>query len=116
MGQTGRVRPDQVPAVTATELPDDVVLLDVREPDEWVAGHAPGALHVPMGDLPARLAELPRDSDVVLVCHGGGRSSRATAWLLDQGYSCRNLTGGMVAYAAAGHPLESETGEPPIVD
>jgi rhodanese-related sulfurtransferase len=116
MGDTCGVRADQVPTVSASALPEDVVLLDVREPDEWAAGHAPGALHMPMGEVPARLAELPRDRDVVLVCHGGGRSSRATAWLLDQGYSCRNLSGGMVAYAAAGLPLESDTGEPPVVD
>lgn len=116
MGETWRMRADEVPSVTAGALPDDVVLLDVREPDEWAAGHAPGALHVPVGDVPARLAELPRDRDVVLVCHGGGRSSRTAAWLLDQGYACRNLTGGMVAYAAAGLPLESDTGEPPVVD
>lgn len=110
------MQPDQVPSVSAADLPDDVVLLDVREPDEWVAGHAPGALHVPLGDVPARLADLPRDADVVVVCHGGGRSARATAWLLDQGYDCRNLSGGMVAYAAAGRPLESDTGAPPTVD
>jgi rhodanese-related sulfurtransferase len=109
------MQPNEVPSVAATELTEGVVLLDVREPDEWVAGHAPGALHVPLGDVPARFAELPQDADVVVVCHGGGRSSRATAWLLDQGYQCRNLTGGMVAYAAAGHPLESETGATPTV-
>jgi rhodanese-related sulfurtransferase len=108
--------PNPLPSVSATELPADVVLLDVREPDEWAAGHAPGALHVPLGEVPDRLAELPTDADVVVVCHGGGRSSRATAWLLNQGYQCRNLTGGMVAYAAAGHPLESDTGRPPTVD
>src|ERR1700722_6252609 len=116
MGETGSMQPDQVPSITATDLPADVVLLDVREPDEWAAGHAPGALHVPLGEVPNRLAELPREADVVVVCHGGGRSSRATAWLLDQGYACRNLSGGMVAYAAAGLPLESDTGAPPTVD
>jgi rhodanese-related sulfurtransferase len=102
--------------VSAADLPADAVLLDVREPDEWAAGHAPGAIHVPMGEIPARLAELPADADVVVVCHVGGRSSRTTAWLMEQGYACRNLTGGMVAYAAAGHPLESDTGAPPVVD
>ncbi|HEX3823204.1 MAG TPA: rhodanese-like domain-containing protein [Mycobacteriales bacterium] len=108
--------PELIPSVAATDLPDDVVLLDVREPDEWAAGHAPGALHVPLGEVPTRFAELPRDADVVVVCHGGGRSARATAWLLEQGYHCRNLTGGMLAYAAAGHPLESDSGTTPTVD
>ena len=88
----------------AADLPDDVVLVDVREPDEWVAGHAPGALHIPMGQLPDRVGELPQGADVVLVCHIGGRSGRATAWLNQQGFACRNLTGGMVGYAAAGRP------------
>jgi len=105
-----------IPTVNATDLTDGVVLLDVREPDEWAAGHAPGALHVPLGDVPGRLGALPQGADVVVVCHAGGRSAKATAWLLEQGYECRNLTGGMVAYAAAGLPLESDTGRPPIVD
>jgi rhodanese-related sulfurtransferase len=106
----------ELPSVSASELTDAIVLIDVREPDEWAAGHAPGALHVPLGQIPDRFAELPHGEDVVVVCHLGGRSARATAWLLDQGYACRNLTGGMVAYAAAGHPLVSETGAPPAVD
>jgi rhodanese-related sulfurtransferase len=105
-----------LPAVTAAELTEDVVLLDVREPDEWAAGHAPGAVHVPLAAVPDRIGELPRDRDVVVVCHVGGRSARATAWLNGQGYPCRNLTGGMVAYAAAGRPLTSENGLPPTVD
>jgi rhodanese-related sulfurtransferase len=105
-----------IPSIDAGMLSADTVLLDVREPHEWQAGHAPGALHIPMGELPARLDELPPDADIVVVCHVGGRSSRATAWLVQSGYECRNLTGGMVAYAAAGHPLVSETGEPPVVD
>ena len=102
--------------MTATDLPADVVLLDVREPDEWVAGHAPDAIHIPLGQLIDRVAELPEGADVVVVCHGGGRSSRATAWLNKQGHDVRNLTGGMVAYAAAGHPVVSENGAPPTVD
>jgi rhodanese-related sulfurtransferase len=106
----------ELPSVTATELPADVVLVDVREPDEWVAGHAPAALHIPIGQLVDRVAELPEDADVVMVCHGGGRSSRATAWLNQHGHAVSNLTGGMVAYAAAGRPLVSENGAPPTVD
>jgi rhodanese-related sulfurtransferase len=106
----------ELPSVTAAELPDNAVIVDVREPDEWERGHAVGAVHIPIGDLVNRFSELPEAADVVIVCHGGGRSSRATAWLVDQGYDCRNLTGGMVAYAAAGRPLTSENGQPPNVD
>jgi rhodanese-related sulfurtransferase len=108
--------PSSVPAVSADDLTRTVALLDVREPHEWAAGHAPGALHIPMGDVPSRVADLPDADDVVVVCHMGGRSARVAAYLLDQGYACRNLTGGMVAYAAAGLPLESDTGAPPTVD
>jgi rhodanese-related sulfurtransferase len=106
----------QLPSVTAADLPADVVLVDVREPDEWTAGHAPDAVHIPLGQLVDRVAELPEGADLVMVCHGGGRSSRATAWLNQQGVAARNLTGGMVAYAAAGRPLVSENGAPPTVD
>jgi rhodanese-related sulfurtransferase len=108
-------RPD-VPSIPPANLTDEIVLLDVRRQEEWDAGHAPGALHIPSEDIPAKLADLPRDREVVLVCHGGGRSSRTTEWLIKQGYECRNLAGGMVAYADAGLPLVSETGEPPVVD
>jgi rhodanese-related sulfurtransferase len=105
-----------VPAVTAAELSGQEFLLDVREPGEWVLGHAVGATHVPMGQIPDRLTELPTDRDVVVVCHVGGRSARVTAWLMSQGYQCRNLTGGMLAYAAVGLPLASENGQTPVVD
>jgi rhodanese-related sulfurtransferase len=105
-----------LPSVTATELPEDAVLLDVREPVEWDAGHAPDAVHIPMGELPARLGELPTDRQIVAVCHVGGRSAQVTAWLVHQGYDASNLTGGMLAWAAAGRALTSETGQPPRVD
>jgi rhodanese-related sulfurtransferase len=104
-----------LPSIAADQLSADHFLLDVREQHEWDAGHATGALHVPMGDVPARFAELPADADVVVVCHMGGRSAQVTAWLLEQGYACRNLTGGMIAYAGAGRPLQSENGQPPNV-
>ena len=111
-----RMSSASLPSVTPAELSDDAILLDVREPDEWAAGHAPGALHVPLGQVPHRFPELPHGADVVVVCHVGSRSTRATAWLNQQGYACRNLTGGMVGYAAAGRPLVSDTGAPPVVD
>ncbi|MFK3982497.1 rhodanese-like domain-containing protein [Micromonospora sp. NPDC050397] len=103
----------RVPAVSATEVGDDVYLLDVREPDEWEAGHAPGAHHLPMMEVPARLAELPTDQDVVVVCRSGGRSGQVVSYLLGNGWdNVRNLDGGMQDWAAAGRPLESENGQP----
>lgn len=99
--------------MSATEVGDDVYLLDVREPDEWEAGHAPGAHHLPMMEVPARLAELPTDQDVVVVCRSGGRSGQVVSYLLGNGWdNVRNLDGGMQDWAAAGRPLESENGQP----
>lgn len=81
-------------------------LLDVREDDEWREGHAPGAVHVPLGQLAARLPELPRDQPVAVVCAVGARSARAAAWLLQQGHDAVNVRGGMHAWQRAGLPVE----------
>lgn len=93
---------------TVSELPDplpaDLVVLDVREPHEWAAGHVPDAVHVPLGDLPGRVGELDPQSRTLVVCHLGGRSARATAWLAQQGHDVTNLAGGMDAWEAAGRP------------
>lgn len=97
-----------IPEATVSSLCDDAWLLDVREPDEWAAGHAPGARLVPMGQLPARLAEVPVDREVVVVCRSGNRSGQVTQWLVMQGYDARNLVGGMQAWAAAGRPMEAD--------
>ena len=83
------------------------LILDVREPDEWRTGHAPGAKHVPLGQLPARLAELPRDRDVIAMCRSGMRSARATGVLRDAGFThVFNLSGGIAAWTAAGLPTK----------
>jgi rhodanese-related sulfurtransferase len=102
------MNPAPPPDVAATDVPADAFLLDVREPEEWTAGHAPGATHLPLGQLPQRLDELPRDTDIVCVCRGGGRSAQAAALLAGQGFAVRNLDGGMLAWARAGRPLVSE--------
>ncbi|GAA1330653.1 rhodanese-like domain-containing protein [Saccharothrix algeriensis] len=87
------------------ELPAGKVLLDVREADEWAAGHAPGALHVPMSELAQRLEELPGDSEFYVVCRAGGRSARVTQYLNANGWDATNVDGGMQVWAAAGRPL-----------
>jgi rhodanese-related sulfurtransferase len=66
--------PQVVPSVSPAEVPADAAVLDVREPDEWAVGHIPGALHVPLTDVPFRLDALPRARSVV-VCRNGGRSA-----------------------------------------
>ena len=91
-------------------------LLDVREPDEWTAGHAPGAHHLPMMEVPARIAEIPGDVEVVVVCRSGGRSGQVVSYLMGNGWdNVRNLDGGMQAWAGHGRDVVSENGQPPRV-
>ncbi|MCP2170459.1 rhodanese-like domain-containing protein [Goodfellowiella coeruleoviolacea] len=98
------------------EFPEGTVLLDVREDDEWEAGHAPEALHIPMGELAGRLDELPENGDVYVICRSGGRSARVTAYLNDNGWDAVNVDGGMSRWAVAGRPLVGEyEGVPPQV-
>jgi rhodanese-related sulfurtransferase len=102
-----------VPSVTASQVDENAFVLDVREPDEWAAGHAPGAHHIPMMEVPARLAEVPEDADVVVVCRSGGRSGQVVGYLMNHGWdNLRNLDGGMRAWAAAGRDMVSEDGQP----
>ena len=107
--------PQQVPTVSAAEVPEDAVVLDVREDDEWVAGHIEGATHIPLGDVPARLDDVPEGDPIYVTCRGGGRSARAAAWLNRNGYDAVNVAGGMGAWQEAGRPMVSETGQPPTV-
>jgi rhodanese-related sulfurtransferase len=113
------VHPPQIPTVEAHAVPADAVLLDVREDDEWAAGHIAGAIHVPMGRVPQQLqfdpGPLTPEVPIVVVCKVGGRSAQVTAWLRHQGYDATNLTGGMLAWDAAGRPMEADGGRPPAV-
>ena len=101
-----------MPSVPVSEVADEpadgVLLLDVREDDEWAAGHAPHALHIPMGELAGRLGELPEAGAVYVVCRSGGRSARVTAYLNANGWDAQNVTGGMRSWAASGRPLACE--------
>lgn len=104
-----------VPACPVAELPADAVLLDVRENEEWVAGHAPGALHVPMGQVTQRLEEIEAalpDGPVRVVCRSGARSARVTAYLRQAGWDAVNVDGGMRAWAAAGRPMVTDSNAP----
>lgn len=109
------VMPNQVPCVQINELPADVALLDVREHDEWAAGRASGAVHVPMGELTGRLDELPADGTVYVVCRSGGRSARVTAYLNANGWDAANVDGGMKAWLAAGRPMDADAGQPRVI-
>ena len=109
----------EFPDVPVTDTADEATFLDIREQDEWDAGHAPNAVHIPMNDLPARLDELApfldRDEPLVVTCRSGGRVSRVLPWLAQQGYEVANLEGGMRAWQAAGKALESTGGTEPTV-
>jgi rhodanese-related sulfurtransferase len=109
----------QVPTVDVSSVPSNAVLLDVREADEWSAGHIKDAVHVPMMQLPQRLhyepGSITPENPVVVICKMGGRSAQVTAWLRHQGYDAVNLAGGMLAWAAAGKPMHSDDGHPPRV-
>jgi len=104
-----------IPEVSVEQLPPDAVLLDVREDDEWAAGHAPGAVHVPMTQLADRLDDIPDGSPVYVICRSGGRSARATAYLNQQGWDSVNVSGGMGSWARAGRPMEADGDAAPEV-
>ena len=80
-------------------------ILDVRQPDEWAAGHIPDATLIPLGDLASRIAEVPKDRQVVVVCRSGNRSAQGRDILLGADYpSVTSMAGGMKDWAAAGYP------------
>jgi rhodanese-related sulfurtransferase len=81
--------------------------VDVREPDEYAAGHVSGSRLIPLGVLSRHLAELPRDRDIVVVCRSGRRSSEAVQQMQRVGFDkAVNLAGGMIAWRAADLPIE----------
>jgi rhodanese-related sulfurtransferase len=104
-----------VPTVAVSDVPADAPMLDVREVDEWVAGHAPTAHHLPMSELPGRMGELPDDDPLYVVCRSGGRSARVVAYLTGQGYPAVNVDGGMRAWSAQGRQVVAAAGSPEII-
>ncbi|MBU8807702.1 rhodanese-like domain-containing protein [Mycolicibacterium goodii] len=97
-------------AAVPTTFDESVVLLDVREHDEWQRGHVAGAQHIPMGEVPARMAEIDPDAELYVICHAGGRSLRVANYLARNGYTPINVEGGMLAWAGAGRPLITDDG------
>jgi rhodanese-related sulfurtransferase len=88
----------------------EVVVVDVREPGEYVQGHVPSAVLMPMGQLPSRMAELDRSRPVYLVCASGGRSSAMTDVLRSHGFDARSVAGGTNAWIQSRRPVEEGTG------
>jgi rhodanese-related sulfurtransferase len=108
-----------VPTVTVGDLKDGDFLLDVREDEEWQAGHAAGALHIPMSEFVARYDELteaaPQDGQVHVICRSGARSAQVTLYLAQRGVEAANVDGGMVAWEADGRPVVDGQGRPGAV-
>lgn len=96
------------PTTTRRRIAEGAVLVDVREPDEiaLMAFDVPNLLAIPLSQLESRFDELPRDRDIVVVCQGGGRSLKATYFLMYQGFErVANMQGGILKWAAKGFPV-----------
>ena len=103
---------DDVPVISVADArawlgEQEAIVLDVREPEEHIAGHLPGAISIPQADLATRLAEIPKDRDVLVVCAAGVRSARCAAFLHQMGYTkAISLDGGTGGWREAGLPIE----------
>jgi rhodanese-related sulfurtransferase len=100
-----------VPEIDVDELAsregDGSLVLDVRQPDEYVEGHVPGAVLIPLNELPARQNELPTDRPLLVICGSGPRSARAVEALRAAGYDATNVVGGTRAWMEAGFPVDT---------
>lgn len=103
-----------LPSVDAAAVPSEGFVLDVREDDEWAAGHVEGALHIPMSDFVARFGELTEAVEdgrrVHVMCRVGGRSAQVTQYLVRQDLDAVNIDGGMQAWERAGRPMVTDNG------
>lgn len=111
MAERGGLKHPEVPDFTPEEAQAAVgkgtLLIDVREQWEWDAGRMPGARLIPMGQITERLAELPREQDIIFTCRSGNRSGAIKDFLIDEhGYTrVHNLLGGILAWQVAGLPV-----------
>lgn len=99
-------------ATFAARRRDGAMVIDVREPHEYLAGHVPGAELVPMGQLPARAAGLPRGVPLYVICASGNRSLRAAQALVMSGLDAVSVAGGTSAWIRSGRPVR--TGAPTV--
>jgi phage shock protein E len=96
-----------VATVAAIMNRDDVVLIDVREQAEYDEVHIPNITLIPLATVPDNLDKIPTDKTVIVTCHSGNRSGQATEYLRQQGFdNVHNMEGGIVAWEAAGYPVE----------
>lgn len=94
------------PPEAQSEYLAGAALIDVREPHEFAAGHAPGAELLPLGQLSRELQSLPRDREILFICRSGNRSELATQIAERAGLRARNVRGGMIAWSRHGLPVE----------
>lgn len=97
-------------ATLATKRGEGAVLIDVREDDEFQEARVPGARHIPLGQVPERVAEVPADGTVYVICARGGRSAKAVAHYRSLGIDAVNVAGGTLAWIDAGHPTDGGPG------
>ena len=93
----------------AERLAAGAVVVDVREPDEWEAGHIAGAVHVPLASVPEHVDAFRSATPVHVICKAGGRSLRAAEYVAGLGVEVVNVAGGMLAWERSGRPVETGT-------
>ncbi len=87
---------------------DGAYVLDVREPSEYAEGHVPSAVLIPLGELPSRVGEVPRDRPVYVICRSGRRSLTGARALAVVGIAATSVRGGTMAWMQAGYPVSTE--------
>ncbi len=101
--------PVETPEIDIDQLAGAVrsgaAIVDVREPGEYVVGHVPGAVLIPMGQLPRRTAELDRNAPVYVVCASGNRSATMTGFLRSAGFDAYSVADGTSGWARSGRPV-----------
>jgi rhodanese-related sulfurtransferase len=83
-----------------------VFVVDVRTQEEWDEYHAPNTTLIPLDQLQSRLAEIPKDREILVVCRSGNRSQQGRDILLSAGYNATSMTGGLKEWYAKGYPIE----------
>jgi rhodanese-related sulfurtransferase len=101
-----------LPSLNANELSEKLnngsrpLVIDVRQPDEYSAGHIAGSKLIPLGELGKRVNELPKDKEIICVCASGSRSRSATKLLVNAGYNAFDMKGGMFMWQRAQLPIK----------
>jgi rhodanese-related sulfurtransferase len=98
-------------AALAARIAEGALVIDVREPDEYVEGHVPGAQLIPLGTIPDHLDRFRGDAPTYVICRSGGRSMRACEFAADEGFDVVNVSGGTGAWIASGRDVV--TGDQP---